>query len=444
MQQYHNNYNYSNFVVKFIEQNKKRLIKLNKFKHLSLDSDTNAFGEAMIIKKEDMINFKLPTNKKITIMRNQLCANAEAIKNIPYLNNNITPEQILMELTYNHENSIRKGAMSLTTCHSVTDQYNLGCNYNISLATTFIGSSDLLLGRIVLFRLKHNLNAYVFNLDNDYDRYLSELLYTKLILGNDYQLNVYQGVSNDPINNSNLGFTGCTHCLPQKVIYFYLDFYNETRYQHFLNMYQFNNSNKSFDEFYEEKNNDVDYPPHDAIFIPDMPTTSDEILQFPIKGTELRIYNAHRHIKVVGIYMDFCFYEDVESYKIYITKLLKRCKKKSIALIESLKKLINGESDENNISYLSDNNFDGCGLILNRLKRYKKTVYDILPNKDIDIILKNQTNFNNFLNMVYQKRISNLDFKQMCDDIKHFCEQKYRDIRVWGGIKIFRKRHNMY
>lgn len=443
MNQHHNNYCYSNFVVKFINANKTRLILLKKFQHLRENDDADKFAEAMIISTDSMKKFKLPSMKRTTVQSGQLCANAEAIKNIAFLDNNKTPNDVLMELSYNGDNNIRKGAMSFTTCHSVNDNYNLGCNYNISLATTFIGSSDLLLGRIVLFRLKHDIKAYELNLDNDCDRFLSEILYTKLILGDDYELNHLNGKTDNPVHNKDLGFVGCTHCLPQKVIYFFVDLYNETRYQHYYNeFHRLNIVDKTFDVFYQEQNNNFDYPAHDAVFMPDSPTVNDEIYGFRIKGTELRIYNASRHVQIVGVYMNFHIYEDKDKYLNFVGKLFTQCKTKASALVESFKKLLDRMPDEEIIEYLTDNHFDGAGTILHRIKSYKNIYFDILAEQDQDIekILKNQTNFNNFLNHVYKKRINADDFSQMCTDIKNFCLKGNNNISIWGGSN--RKRNN--
>ena len=65
------------------------------------------------------------------------------------------------EFNYNDpEHNTRRGTMSFTSCHKVSDMRNLGCNYNVSLATNFLGHSDLSIGRLLLFKTKKKIKNF--------------------------------------------------------------------------------------------------------------------------------------------------------------------------------------------------------------------------------------------------------------------------------------------
>ena len=146
------------------------------------------------------------------------------------------------------------------------------------------------------------------NVNDNIDRLVLGLEYSKLLLTNKYKINVpinddmkdktirekieFEGqidADNNnilPILNENTddsGFDGCYHCLSQKFIYYFLDKYDKID---ILSI--------------EQK--------HNGIFINDTPTDKDKILGFPISGTELRIYNADMYMYLEGVYYMRTFY----------------------------------------------------------------------------------------------------------------------------------------
>lgn len=375
--------------------------------------DALKFNKAKINKLNTLLSEFFTTE---TIEREQLCVNSEQIRDIIFnQNDNIATcnidrdylEKTFFEFLYNNENrSIRKGAMSFTTCHTIEKgvDLNLGCNYNVSLASAFYGVSDLFINRILLFRTKLPLTILkAKDVSNDKARYNSELIYTKIILGDDYdKFNFY--------NTTNMGFKGCAKlCLPQKFIYFFIDLYNEERY---LDLNKIWNDEKGKGDFYDfliKPSSNEMYPPHYGLFISDTPTLDDRLLKFKISGIELRIYNAHRYVYLDRILIHNNFYKIDNTYIELLCSILINSKKKILEILEYYNKGIGLEDDTilrdridnfkinkniKNINYLDKND--------------KSIIYDLID----DVAFKNFTN---------------QDFNNTCIKIQDYCIYKDTD-----------------
>lgn len=394
-QKHKDNYNFKNYVMIFISDNIAQLKQLQKFSHINLGSSDVAsqIAYAMVLTPDQIKNFNqnafISSKNNETIIKNQLCVNTEAIKNI-YNYGDKSPETFLMEYTYGTDANIRKGTMSFTTCHTVDPTINLGCNYNISLATQFYGVSNLFLGRLVLFNTLCNLNVKRFSLCSDSDRFILEKIYTRTILGDDYQL--------DDNGSSNIKFTtrdwfkGCNDCLPQKVIYFYLDLYNETRYQSIVNKHTNDSQGMSFFDYYGTQN-DPNYPALDGIIIPDQPTNQDPLYGFPIRGVELRIFNAHRYVRVEGVYYNGTIYKTLLSWDKQIRPALE-------IYIELADKIFKDFEDVTN----------------------KMWSYNLVTQKSASAAAFVTENYEKLLKTFFPKEVTSDDFAKQCNTLKSYCE----------------------
>lgn len=469
------NYNFTNFVVPFIENNYISLSKLNKFKDIKiitgasnkLNNETiNGFIDKMILTKNDISQINLYFSSfsvKTTIHQNQLCVNAECIKNLPFNEKNI--EEIFMEKNFNDfDTNIRKGALSLTTCHTIRADLNDGCNYNISIASAFYGGSPLMMGRLVLFLLQSEIDAFTLNLEDDKMRLQTEIIYTNAILGADYMDPCYNKYGTKTFGTkfytNAMGFKGCNECLPQKVVYFFIDLYNEERYTFLYDKWKkIQPKNYTFSDFYQSNNSSTDYPPHDAIIMSDTPTTHDPIFNRKLTGTELRIYNAHRLLRVAGMYFEGKIYASSDSistkneYFSVIKKKMELYKKIINELIECLKIKREGRggtlsygiyvSDIQNITKITNQNPQNIVDMINIY--YMKYIYtqpDIKNDSDIIKYLKKGDNLNIFLTEVYPRRKE--EYNDICRTLEAFCKEQKIYAAQWGGDEIYYHKYLKY
>jgi len=434
-QLYYDNFNFKFFVKPFIDNNKEKLLRLKKFVGLTKGSSINEYIDRMIITVENMslfLNDPFIKSKKTTIVgKNQLCVNAEAIKNIATISDSDinNPEKNLLEFKYGTTNNIRKGAMSVTTCHSINDTYNYGCNYNVSLASTFLGASDTLMGRLLLFHTKCNLKSIVFSLDTANDRFILEKIYTRLILGTDYQLDDNgHNPNNLSFYTNKLGFTGCVDCIPQKILYFFLDKYSNDRLEYFKKLFNDNNILGEFYDYYSLQINNNNYPAHDAIFIPDEPTTKDIILNFAIKGTELRIYNADNFLSMEGILYKNKIYKSLTEWKTVVINNMHQYKNMIFSYLDAFQTYYQTNNYNDSINILRQNSYiTNAEQIMNYFNTYIKNK---IPNKNIfdkstdikNFLLNNPIDMEDFLTTIAPKIFTSKQFAQICNLLTDYCK----------------------
>jgi hypothetical protein len=339
--------------------------------------------------------------------------------------------------------------MSFTTCHTITNEFNLGCNYNISLASQFFGISEIYIGRLILFKTLVKLKAILLDLSHGNDRFESELYYTKLILGYDYILDHTGKVMNRNLIfnylDKDYGFKGCHDCLPQKVIYFFLDLYSETRYKFLKEEFQRKGLN-DFAEYYNFMNDDKNYPAHDAVIIPDKPTTYDPIYNFPIKGTELRIYNAHRFVNVEAVLYNKKIYQ-IEEWKIEVENIFNKYINIGNTLINDYVEYIirtKGNNIPTELEMYANKvtntiNLDK-NIIQKRLKNYKIANLSFPNNLNVCKIYEHiRKNSEAFFNKIIPLELDRNYFIFLCDRLKKYCEDERHKIEMGGG-----KNNNYY
>lgn len=441
-----NNYNF-NFAVKpFLLKN--RFLIQNMF-HVDIKDEDNEKIVKIIqmikITKENMIKF----NKNMldigftieTVNNDQLCVNAECIKNISLLkvhgedNISSTINNNFYEINYNNEEkNIRKGSMSFTTCHEVSggNEKYLGCPYNISLSSVFLGNSDLFIGRLLLFRTMTKLRIYKSDVRNDKHRYKSEIEYTKLIFD----------TTKRTANTKKLGFKGCRECLPQKFIYFFLDLYNEEIFLFLKKYYEDNRIGESFFDFYGSDTVEDLYPSHDGIFINDTPTASDDVLGFKISGVELRIYNAHKVCKLSNILYLGKIY-NIDKWHDELKIILPKIKKNIVDIVNYYNHIIyialeydiiDGESEEPQMF----EDLIGKEVKNNVIEFIKKLKSDQGGINEMNYIrVTDKTHTNNvvaLLNFTSKKKFTTESFIGTCELINQLCKNKEM---LQGGSKKY-------
>jgi hypothetical protein len=463
------NYNYIFAVLPFFNKNKDILIKNgiinNKDEVIDFINKIKFTPEKIKLLNDNMM--KIPCTIE-TVHKGQLCVSASNIKrHIPNLlsikNSECNIKYFDENLNKYLSNETMKGAMSFTTCHDTekTKSLSFDCNYNVSFSSAFLGISELYLGKLSFYRTKNDLKVFVTNLSNDTGRYKTELLYTRMLLGDNYKsLN---------FDVSQLGFNGCgfSQCLPQKFIYFFIDLYNEERYLKLFNNFNTKSIQGEFEDYISNESLENDYPTHNGIIIPDTPSgESDDILKFKIIGVELRIYNAHRYCN-----LDKFFYKDkiysIDKFKMHICKEFRIILDRIMNLIKTYNIIINTQdkrsgsskrsgsgsskrsdsgSSKRSDSGSSKRSDSGSSKSSNSSNEYDKIKKFIKDKKKKDLITniysdQNMYNIYELIEEITKKKISKEEFISSCDKINNYCHMKdsnnleYKKTLVIGGYR---------
>ena len=130
----------------------------------------------------------------------------------------------------------------------------------------------------------------------------------------------------------------------------------------------------------------------------------DPILKFTINGVELRLYNAHRYLKLTHI-----FYKK----KIYsIDKWLIKLYSIIIPTIKQINDIYNYYNTNNNT-----NNIINIDL--------QKKIDEYKNKNNIQFLILDDNNLSKLINYVLPKQFTHDDFYESCNTIKIYCINKF-------------------
>lgn len=175
--------------INFINVNKDFLRKLEKFQNIADDSNfvDNVINRMKLGDNE--VSILLKFFKIVKIAPGNMFCSSTAEQN----HSNKKPKNINDFAEFNPI----KGTQWFTSCYDTgTKERNLGTKYNLSLSTTFLGSCDNALGRILIYRNIKELKMLFVGDKSFQGRRMSAQMITKMILGKDYDLNKTDGFFN--------------------------------------------------------------------------------------------------------------------------------------------------------------------------------------------------------------------------------------------------------
>ena len=354
------NYNYNNHVKPFVDANRSQLIMMPRFKIIpdikimTPEQQTEAIIKEMLIKFTYMINFNKFLEKfnvkhdlsedkikytRHTINKGELLVNSEYKDFLKYSEDTRTNEEIIeddfLEFSYNNENNIRDGTMSFTSCEQFPN--STFDTLNVSLSPQFLGWAPHHASRLLCFIATEDLLCWKAPFTPGQAgkaRWFLELEYSKLLLdeyyktgdGSIYDWDIYDGsmlLSTFPDFDYNYNqdvniFKGCDaqhKCLPEKVIWWFLEMYNKNYLKYKSRIVR--------------KPDIGDYLKHQGIIIIDSPHNPKS---YPgnepnntYKGIEVRIFGANNYIIYLlsiytGVLLNDTFVDTSEKVKKFLFK----------------------------------------------------------------------------------------------------------------------------
>lgn len=367
-----------NRVIDFLIKHRKFISSLKKFQQYT-QFDDNKFVDAIInsIKFNDQTvkllkQFFLIKKIQTTTL---FCTAVAEINHANKLKRNI---EYFPEITTDNTHKI-KGTIWFTSCDTKETKRNLSSKFNLSLNTTFLGNYDSDLGRLLFYRNNVTLNM-IYTGDTSFQgrRLLSNML-TKLILGQDYNLekmdNDFNGYGSNALlvdvnqdNDAVCGLWSGYGTLPEYVINYLFE----------ILWYDYRSYGISDDDRI------------DGIIALD--GSYDSLLKIKVFGTEYRIFNAEKLMTLESVlYMDKMYY-NINQYKEKIENDKKNygtskiSKKWSLHEFQStLSKMNDYCVIRNNDASMKQNNFNASTKNFVQVGGYK---YDMFHSRKMYLINK--------------------------------------------------------
>lgn len=272
--------------INFVNVNKDFLRKLEKFKDIA---DDNNFADNAINRmklRNDEVSILLKLFKIIKIPPGTMFCNSTAEQN--HANRKVKTIEDFVEF-----NPI-KGTQWFTSCYDTgTKERNLGSKFNISLSSTFLGSCDNALGRILIYRNTKELKMlYVGDKTFQGRRMLAQII-TKLILGKDYDLNKTDNMFNSFADNVLCPCKGDCAC----GVWNGYGTLNEYVMNYIFEIYCY----------------DTHVPLMDGVIGFDL--NYDTLLQIKISGTEFKIFNIEKVMVLESVLYFGKMYYNSSEYK---------------------------------------------------------------------------------------------------------------------------------
>lgn len=175
-------------VLEFINGKREKLKQLKKFKDATTDDDIMNRMKLT----EDNIRILTTLFDVVDVPKNTMFAHTESM----CIRGDVNPDTASVDVSKFWEltPSVYNGTMSCTSCWSNSDivqnQRNSGKKFNISANTTFLGKYYDCFGRLLIYRGNDNIKMLNLGVSNLYGRKVFTYIVTRMILGNDYYLDL--------------------------------------------------------------------------------------------------------------------------------------------------------------------------------------------------------------------------------------------------------------
>lgn len=283
-------------VLEFVSKHMPELKQLRKFK----DAVTpEQFMDCMKLTVEDM-NVLLKLYDVIEVPENSMFAHTESTCNRGDVRTEYAAGQQKMSISnfWEMTPTIYHGTMSCTSCWSNDDldkkARHGGLKFNISANTTFLGKYYDCFGRILIYRSRLPIKMLNLGVANLYGRKAFTYIITRLILGNDYNMDLKGNGFENPQEPCKGCMSDCTTGLWSQLGALY-----EKTWGYFMEL------------AYLENKMSVRIG---GIIIND--ASNDKLEQLYVSGTEFRVFSTETMFTLESVLYNDRFYLNKEVYRL--------------------------------------------------------------------------------------------------------------------------------